>query len=79
MGNLLYPLYCDMCGKVGMYTVRLLQSGVDDISPDLFILLDGTRPFNGQEIECGNCHVKGGEGFPFHYESDQPVEVSLPA
>lgn len=74
MAQTLYPMYCDECGKVGLYSTLLLFDG-QDMEANLFVLIDGERPFDGQPIECGVCRSELG----FHYESDVPIEVEFPS
>jgi len=79
---LLFPLICDTCGKVAMYTTyRLPDIVMGPEDPDNVlcaantILLSGERPVDDiDDVICGNC---GYATIGFHYESDQPVEIEF--
>lgn len=75
----LYPLYCNTCGQVGIYSTKKLIEEMDSIDIEFFVLLDGTKPFDGQIIECGACHLQDqfSSDFPFHYEGEEPVEIEF--
>lgn len=72
----LFPLYCPLCDSLVGYTTRLLIAGVDDMRAEDVVLLNGEKPFDGQDVRtCPTCLVSA---LPeCVYKSDQPVEVDF--
>lgn len=72
----LFPLYCPLCDSLVGYTTRLLIAGVDDMSAEDVVLLNGEKPFDGQDVPtCSTCLVSALRECV--YKSDQPVEIDF--